>query len=105
MSLFKAREWWSTKCGSGSDEEFVKGSLAIGNVDNDRNGSNKIVTGSLNGYLRIFYPQNKEYKIEDLMIEQQLGEPILQVEVVGLPSRGPYLHEQNPILTPHTLSF
>ena len=83
MSLFKAREWWSTKCGSGSDEEFVKGSLAVGNVDNDRSGSNKIVTGSLSGYLRIFHPKTSDYKIEDLMIEQQLGEPILQVEVVS----------------------
>lgn len=81
MSLFKAREWWSTKCGSGIDEEFVKGSLAIGNVDNEGNDRQKIVTGSLSGYLRIYYPRTAEYKIEDLMLEQQLGEPIIQVEV------------------------
>ena len=83
MSLFKAREWWTTKCGTGIDEEFVKGSMAVGNVDNDRAGGMKIVIGSLSGYLRIFCPRTSEYKIEDLMLEQQLEEPILQVEVVS----------------------
>jgi Bardet-Biedl syndrome 9 protein len=83
MSLFKAREWWSTKCGSSADEEFVKGALAVGNVDNEKNGNNKVVTGSLSGYLRIYYPRTADYKIEDLMLEQQLGEPILQVAIVS----------------------
>ena len=33
MSLFQAREWWSTWCGS-ADEEFDQGSLCIANIDN-----------------------------------------------------------------------
>ena len=37
MSLFKAREWWTTWCG-GSDEEFDAGSLCVANVDNSSNG-------------------------------------------------------------------
>lgn len=34
MSLFKARDWSSTWCGS-SEEEFDYGSLSIANIDND----------------------------------------------------------------------
>ncbi len=79
MSLFHAREWWAQ---GSTDEEYVKGSMCIGNVDNDKSGGNKIVVGSLSGYLRVYYPRQAEYKIEDLMLEQQLGEPILQVELV-----------------------
>ena len=36
MSLFKAREWWTTKCGS--EELFDYGLLAVGNVDNSESG-------------------------------------------------------------------
>ena len=39
----------------------------------------KIVTGSFSGLLRIYYPRQQAYRIEDLMIEQNLGMPILQV--------------------------
>jgi len=39
----------------------------------------KIVTGSFHGMLRVYFPHQREYKIEDLMLEQDLGEPILQV--------------------------
>ena len=37
MSLFQAREWWTTWCG-GADEEFDQGSLCIANIDNNPNG-------------------------------------------------------------------
>lgn len=40
----------------------------------------KIVTGSYHGMLRIYFPHQREYKIEDLMLEQDLGHPILQIE-------------------------
>ena len=39
----------------------------------------KIVTGSYHGMLRVYFPHQREYKIEDLMLEQDLGKPILQV--------------------------
>ena len=32
MSLFKAREWWSTTVGE--DEEFDQGCLCVANIDN-----------------------------------------------------------------------
>jgi len=36
MSLFQARDWWSTWCGA-ADEEFDHGSLCIANIDNNNN--------------------------------------------------------------------
>ena len=57
--------------------------MCIGNVDNEKGNQSKVVCGSLSGYLRIYYPRQPEYKIEDLMLEQQMGEPILQVEIVS----------------------
>jgi len=36
MSLFKAREWWSTK--AGVDEEFDTGCLCVGDIDNRGTG-------------------------------------------------------------------
>ena len=41
----------------------------------------KIITGSFQGFLRIYYPKKKDFQPEDLMLEQQLGEPILQFGV------------------------
>jgi hypothetical protein len=40
----------------------------------------KIITGSFSGMLRIFYPRQSGYKIDDLMLEVQLDQPILQLE-------------------------
>ena len=39
MSLFKAREWWSTIVGS--DEEFDSGCLCVANIDNQANDGGK----------------------------------------------------------------
>lgn len=79
MSLFQVREWWSTK---GADtEEYSYGGLAVGNIDNDSSGQVKIVTGSLNGILRVYYPTQNEFKIEHLLLEEDLGQPILQVAI------------------------
>lgn len=79
MSLFRAREWWSTKLGDG--EEFDKGAMALGNVDNNPNRTAKIVTGSFQGVLRIHHPVKAVFRIEDLLLEQDLGAPILQVSI------------------------
>ena len=97
------REWWSTK--SENDEEYSYGALVVGNVDNDSSGlgissqlvsttfveqfcvanlfsfAAKIVTGSLHGTLRVYYPTQNEFKIEHLLLEENLGEPILQIEL------------------------
>lgn len=41
----------------------------------------KIVTGSLNGVLRMYLPAQNEYKIEHLLLEENLRRPILQIEL------------------------
>uniref|UniRef100_A0A8C6T487 Bardet-Biedl syndrome 9 n=1 Tax=Neogobius melanostomus TaxID=47308 RepID=A0A8C6T487_9GOBI len=54
MSLFKARDWWSSALGEG--EEFDQGCLCVGDVDNSGTGHDKVVVGSYMGMLRIFSP-------------------------------------------------
>lgn len=39
----------------------------------------KIVTGSLNGALRMYAPAQSEFKIEHLLLEENLRHPILQL--------------------------
>jgi Bardet-Biedl syndrome 9 protein len=79
MSLFKTREWWSTACGNG--EEFDHGSLAVGNVDDAHDGGSKIVTASFAGMIRVYAPKEREYRVDDLVLEVDLKLPIIQVEV------------------------
>lgn len=90
MSLFKAREWWQTK--AGNDEEFDQGLLCVANIDNapDKqrtahantctDNAAKIIVGSFQGMLRIYAPRQQEFHPEDLMLEIDLGLPILQIE-------------------------
>ncbi|KAG9403741.1 hypothetical protein AC1031_005229 [Aphanomyces cochlioides] len=79
MSLFQAREWWTVT--SGQAEEYTYGALAVGNVDNDPTPHDKIVIGSLHGMLRVYFPTQGEFKIEHLLLEEQLEYPILQIEI------------------------
>lgn len=79
MSLFRAREWWSVK--SDRVEEYSYGGLAVGNVDNDPSGQVKILTGSLHGMLRMYLPTQPEFRIDHLLLEENLGAPILQLEL------------------------
>uniref|UniRef100_G3VZE6 Bardet-Biedl syndrome 9 n=1 Tax=Sarcophilus harrisii TaxID=9305 RepID=G3VZE6_SARHA len=83
MSLFKARDWWSTVLGE--KEEFDQGCLCVADVDNSCTGEDKIIVGSYTGYLRIFSPHPVKVgdgaQAEDLLLEIHLREPILQVEV------------------------
>mmetsp|Transcript_22638 Transcript_22638/g.70294 ORF Transcript_22638/g.70294 Transcript_22638/m.70294 type:complete len:843 (+) Transcript_22638:343-2871(+) len=78
MSLFKCREWWRINCGDA--EEFDRGCLCVANIDNDPSGEVKIVTGSFQGTLRIYLPRDRDFRVEDLLLEQKLSDPILQVE-------------------------
>ena len=77
MSIFQAQEWWATSVGS--KEEFHTNSIDIGNVDNADPPMNKIIVGSFEGILRIFTPQPRQSKTEDLLIEKDMKAPILQV--------------------------
>ncbi|XP_042330198.1 protein PTHB1 isoform X2 [Sceloporus undulatus] len=94
MSLFKAREWWSTVVGN--DEEFDQGCLCVANVDNSSTEQDKIIVGSYMGFLRIYNPHpikpGDAMQPEDLLLEVQLREPILQVEVGKFVSGTELLH-------------
>ncbi|XP_071942795.1 protein PTHB1-like [Antedon mediterranea] len=81
MSLFKARDWWSTKIGS--DEVFDQGSLCVSCVDNKHPNNDKLIVGSLNGIIRIFDPKPhnaEDGKGQDVLLEMQLPQPILGLE-------------------------
>lgn len=59
MSLFKARDWWSTvvQTEGGDEEECDAGCLVIANINNEDPPKDKIVVGGFSGSLRIFNPQ------------------------------------------------
>ncbi|XP_032944718.1 protein PTHB1 isoform X3 [Rhinolophus ferrumequinum] len=94
MSLFKARDWWSTVLGE--KEEFDQGCLCLADVDNTGSGRDKIIVGSFMGYLRIFNPHPVKTgdgaQAEDLLLEMHLRDPILQVEVGKFVSGTEMLH-------------
>lgn len=53
----------------------------MGNVNNSNPSINKIVTGSFEGFLRIFSPNKGEFTGEHLLIEKNLNDGILQVAI------------------------
>jgi len=91
MSCFKLQEWWSVQ--AGADEEFAAGAMVVGNLDNAPpsaagNGStdgselapsNKVAVGSLQGMLRVYCPARPEFRVDDLLVEADLGQPVLQL--------------------------
>ena len=79
MSVFQLEEWWSVKVSE--EEEFDIGSLVIGNVDNSVPAVEKIVVGSLQGKLRIYSPTKPQFRVEDLIFEEILYDPILQISL------------------------
>ena len=50
-------------------------------VDNAADGGCKVVTGSLQGMLRLYSPRRAAHVSQDLLLEQPLDHPILQLEV------------------------
>ena len=87
MSVFQLEEWWTCSSTAGSStnnvnpEEFDVGSMAVGNVDNAAPSAPKIVLGSQTGILRIYAPTKPEFRIEDLILEECLPYPILQLSI------------------------
>ena len=82
MSLFKARSWWSVK----GDEVYGEGGLVVGNVDNAADGAAKVVTGSLDGVLRIHNPAlykggSGSEEVTSLLVETRLEAPILELKL------------------------
>ncbi|KAL1781633.1 PTHB1 isoform X1 [Sigmodon hispidus] len=94
MSLFKARDWWSTVLGE--KEEFDQGCLCLADIDNSGNGQDKIIVGSFMGYLRVFNPHSVKTgdgpQAEDLLLEVHLRDPVLQVEAGKFVSGTEMLH-------------
>ncbi|XP_072316926.1 protein PTHB1 isoform X2 [Eucyclogobius newberryi] len=106
MSLFKARDWWSSALGEG--EEFDQGCLCVGDVDNSGTGHDKVVVGSYMGMLRIFSPHaNKPSEgalglAESQLLEVNLHNAIIQVELGKFVSCSDLLHLA--VLHPRKLS-
>lgn len=85
MSLFKSREWWSTNCGV--QEAFGAYHMCIATYEREDNGDLKqvIIVGSMEGYLRIYDPQQTSTSDEtstssDMQLETQLALPILAIQ-------------------------
>lgn len=81
MSLFKLKEWWSTKLGC---EQFSEGGLAVGNIHIAGGNEPKIVTGSLQGRLRVHDPQFSTDDARTLLLDSQLNAPIIQLKIGNL---------------------
>ncbi|XP_050536698.1 protein PTHB1 isoform X1 [Daktulosphaira vitifoliae] len=88
MSLFRARDCWSTLCGQ--NETFSCDALTVDNLfeDTDKKHEDNIIVGSLNGVLRVYSSKilcrfNQDnissFLPSDLLIEVQTDSPILQV--------------------------
>jgi Bardet-Biedl syndrome 9 protein len=77
MSVFQLQEWWGVKISE--NEEFDNGGMVVGNIDNAEPPIEKIAVGSLQGMLRIYSPTRPQFRVEDLILEESLGAPILQL--------------------------
>ena len=99
MSLFKTRDLWST---SSDNDLFDLGCLKVANLGINKynigniekktsvslNSYNSIITGSYNGFLRIYNPSRKlndndssnGFKAHELVNETSFPSPILQIE-------------------------
>ena len=84
MSFLKLREHWSAR--TGTTEELGRGCLAISSLDS-LDGRSFLVAGTRSGVLRVSCPQAAEFRVDDLMLEENLELPILQL------ATGPFLSE------------
>lgn len=90
MSLFKTRDLWSTSL---DNDLFDLGCLKVANIGANKKNHCSIITGSYNGYLRIYNPnfaigaentanqlQSSSFRAHDLICELALSAPIVQIE-------------------------
>ena len=104
MSLFKARDWWRSS--AGHDSVFDMSSLVVDCLAGEGDDQHmQLVMVSMTGLVQIYQPTNRpggESRAEDLLLEQQLPLPVLQVEsglfMVNQPGR------QLAVLHPRQLS-
>jgi Bardet-Biedl syndrome 9 protein len=94
MSLFKTKNIWTA---STEDDLYDLGCLKVANIGVNKSNFNSIITGSYNGFLRIFNPlvkkenEKKGYKDDeemagfvrshDLVCEISFPAPIIQIEI------------------------
>lgn len=84
MSLFKTRDLWSASC---DNDLFDLGCMKVCNIGANRKTHNSIITGSYNGYMRIYNPSDSSenetgtFKAHDMIAEISFPAPILQIEV------------------------
>lgn len=87
MSLFQAREWWGI--GSDAEDSYDTGGLLVAPLGDggDVDTGDKIITGSMNGILRIWSPSGpvgaggSSATAQDLLLEERFAAPILQLAV------------------------
>ena len=77
MSIFQTKAWWSTKVGA--NEEFDHNHLCLAELNPSEPNQSYIIIGSFSGFLRIYDPKRRNYKIEDLIYETDLKNPIIQI--------------------------
>lgn len=78
MSIFQIKEWWSAKVGQ--DEEFQATHVCVANIDNESPEKLKLIVGSFSGFLRVYLPTRREFKIEDQLYEQSFNDPIIELQ-------------------------
>lgn len=78
MSIFQTKEWWSTKVGQ--DEEFQPSHVCVANIDNETPERPKLLIGSFSGFLRVYLPVRREFRIEDQLYEQSFNSPIVELQ-------------------------
>lgn len=93
-------QWWTAS--PGAEEEFGPDCITVGNLDNDPSGLNKVATGSFSGILRLYYPRDRDYRVDDLMLESRLDIPIIQLASGGF--LGAHHRVALAVLHPRSLS-
>ena len=77
MSLFETKEWWGTRVSE--TEEFDTNHLCIAPLNHANPDQQLIIIGSFSGFLRVFSPKQRKFRIEDLLMEHNFEAPIIQV--------------------------
>ncbi|EDQ87816.1 uncharacterized protein MONBRDRAFT_33174 [Monosiga brevicollis MX1] len=83
MTLFQAREWWSTVVAE--PESLSQACMVVDNLDNAADRADKIAVASYAGTLHVYAPSGQGADPEhDKRLERDLGIPILQLQVADV---------------------
>jgi hypothetical protein len=71
MSVFQTQDWWTCQVSEGEEYDF--GCMVVGNIDNSPPPLvNKIAVGSQAGIFRMYQPTKPAFRVEDLVLEEDL---------------------------------